>query len=215
MSTGVKLLLGGCIGIVLLIGGCFVLIGVIMNNARTREAGAKSGAITTSPASEPGSSAAAVIPDTATSKWRTESGASQMDDSPTETLYLDSENEITGWLAHERPKLVIRCRERTVDVAVITGMPANPEVGLFNSYSVRIRLDDGAPVKQRWTGSTNNQSLFAPSGLRFAQQISHARTLLFEFTPFNASSATAAFDVRGLDSLLPKVEAACKGHRGK
>lgn len=145
--------------------------------------------------------------------WQVTEETSQMDGSKTVVLALDAENEIKGWLKSTRPALVIRCRERKIDVYANLGVAANPEVGRYNEYTVRIKLDDQPAVRQRWGSSTDNEALFSRNGAALAGQISNAKKMLLEFTPFNASPATVQFNVEGLEKHLPKVRSACTAGR--
>jgi len=145
--------------------------------------------------------------------WRVTEEPSQMDGSKTVLLALDADNEIEGWLKKSRPTLIVRCHEGKTDVYATLGVSANPERGRYNEYTVRIRLDDQPATKQTWGSSTDNEALFARNGAALADQISGAKRMLLEFTPFNASPATVEFNVAGLEKDLPKVKAACSRGR--
>jgi Type VI secretion system VasI, EvfG, VC_A0118 len=140
-------------------------------------------------------------------KWQVSSGSSAMDDSPGQTLTLQAENQIQGWLKTETPTLLIRCRERKIDLIIHVGMSANVEYG--GGHTVRVRLDDRPPEKQNWSESTNNEALFAPRPLDLARRIAAAERMRFEFVPFNASPAIVEFDVHGLKEKLAELEATC------
>lgn len=141
--------------------------------------------------------------------WHVSTGVSEMDGSPTVSLSLSAEGEIQGWMESRTPMLYIRCRENKTDVYVVTGMQANPEYGLFNEASVRVRLDDRPPTRQRWGESTSGDALFAPRPIAFARDLARAERLSFEFTPFNSSPQTVHFQLEGLSPLLPQVADAC------
>jgi hypothetical protein len=141
--------------------------------------------------------------------WSAVEEKSEMDGSSTVTLSLDAENKIQGWLDSRKPLLVIRCAEKKTDVYVAAGMPANPEYGRYNTYGVRIRVDDSTPISQRWTQSTDSRALFSPSPKELAKLLAKSKQLIFEFTPFQSSPATARFNVQGLDGVLEKVAVPC------
>ena len=141
-------------------------------------------------------------------KWVVHESSSQMDDSKTVVLRLDAENTISGWLKKNKANLLIRCKENKTEVYIHTGMAANPEHGT-DAHTVRIRLDKLRAFTERWSESTNNEALFAKTPISLAKKLAHARTMLFEFTPFNANPATSRFDVRGLDQHLNRVAQAC------
>ena len=141
--------------------------------------------------------------------WKLEESASQMDGSNTVTLSLTAAEDIQGWLSKSRPVLFIRCKENKTELYVRTEQQAQPGSGSFNEYSVRIRLDEAKPATERWTGSTDGNALFAPNASKVAERLLKAKTMRFEFTPFNASPATSTFNVEGLDQHMPKLKAAC------
>jgi hypothetical protein len=131
-----------------------------------------------------------------------------MDGSKTVILSSDAENEINVWLGAKRPTLIVRCQEGKTEAYVVTGSAANVE-SETDSHTVRLRFDDRNPVTQHWSESTDHEALFAPSGKLLAKQILKAKTLVFQFTPFNASPATAKFNVSGLDHHIGLVATAC------
>jgi hypothetical protein len=122
---------------------------------------------------------------------------SKMDDSEIIILKLQAENVIHGWLVTNRPVLLIRYKEDDFDVYIVTGMPANPELGT-DTFTVRIRLDKQAAYTQHWQQSTDHRSLFCPAPLELVRRMAAARVMVFEFTAFNASPQIITFDVRGL-----------------
>jgi hypothetical protein len=131
-----------------------------------------------------------------------------MDGSKTVVLSNDAENDIDVWLGSERPSLIVRCQEGRTDAYVVTGTAASVEYDT-DSHTVRLRFDEAGPTTQHWGESTDHQALFAPNGRSLAKQMRGATTLVFQFTPFNASPATAKFNVRGLDKHLGLVAEAC------
>ena len=145
----------------------------------------------------------------ASSKWVVETTKSPMDDSNGLTCSLGAENEIEGWLAKKKPILIFRCKEHKIEAYVITGMASS--VDLYG-HQVRIRIDDGPPLKERWSDSTDNESLFAPRAGELVKRLTKAKTMLFEFVPFNASPATIVFDVRGFEQLTRDLARVCAGH---
>jgi len=142
-------------------------------------------------------------------KWAQSQDTSAMDDSKGVTFFLDAENEITGWLARQKPGLIFRCKEKSTDVYMVTGMPAAVERGDLEGHTVRVRFDDGEAQRQRWSQSTDSKALFARNAVQMARRIAKAKTLRLEFTPFNASPVIATFDVSGFDQHIGRVAAAC------
>lgn len=157
--------------------------------------------VSTSPAA-----AAAAAP---SDHWTVERGTSKMDDSKSVTLSVDASGPISGWLATKVPSLYVRCREHKTNVFVVTGMAAEPELGEYDEYTVRLRLDDGSPFAQMWSESTDKEALFAPEAIALARRLARSKRLRFSFTPFNASHAIAEFDVTGLSTHLPELARTC------
>lgn len=140
--------------------------------------------------------------------WSTDEGVSQMDGSKTITLSLEAEDEIQGWLDQQRPELIIRCKERSTNVYVITGMSSSVEYGT-ETHTVRLRFDDSSPQVEHWSSSTDDKALFAPIPVKLARRLSKSKVFRFEFTPFQASPTIAEFRVEGLGENLDKVAATC------
>jgi hypothetical protein len=181
-----------------MLGGAVILwlIGTIASNQRRSEA-------------------AETIPPPAPDKWQTSESHSQMDDSKTVVLALDSEDQIQGPLGAVRPSLIIRCEEKRTSVYVVTGMAARVEEdiegGPRDFHTVRTRLDDApASTEPYWSESTDHKALFTQyESVGFAKKLAEAQTFTFQFTPFDGSPQVARFDLRGLDVHLHKVAEAC------
>lgn len=153
--------------------------------------------------------ATSVRPSESNDRWNASHDQSQMDGTNGVTFSLSAENEIEGWLAQNRPDLVVRCHEHKTDVYVITGMPAQPELGKYETYTVRLRFDAAQPEAQAWDGSTDSKALFSEHPIGLARRIATTRTLLFQFTPFNASQVIVTFDVRGFAPHLAELTRVC------
>jgi hypothetical protein len=154
----------------------------------------------------PVSGAAATI--TAGSQWQVREQRSAMDGSKTLTVFPEAENDIQGWLEVKKPTLLVRCKERQTDVYVATGMAASVEYGT-DDHAVRLRFGDGAPIAQHWSESTANDALFAPNAVQLARRMAGAKTVAFEFTPFDANPAVVRFNLDGLRPHLDTVASAC------
>jgi hypothetical protein len=161
------------------------------------------------------SEAAESVPSPPADKWLTSESRSQMDDSKTVVLALDSEDKIQGPLGAVKPSLVIRCEEKKTSVYVVTGMAARVEEdiegGPRDFHTVRTRLDDApASTEPYWSESTDHKALFTQyEGVGFAKKLAETQTFTFQFTPFDGSPQVARFDLRGLDVHLHKVAEAC------
>jgi type VI secretion system protein VasI len=196
----------GCLGLLALVAVAW-FIGDAVSDGSPRTESATAASTQSAATSAAPTPAGPPAPQT---KWQVSHGRSPMDDSPSVTLTLEAENRISGWLQNETPRLQIRCRENKTDLYVWTGMAANPELGLYNEHTVRIRVDATTPTTQRWSQSTNNEALFAPQPIALARRLVAGERLVFEFTPFNAGRAVAEFDIRGLRPGLREVATTCK-----
>jgi len=133
-----------------------------------------------------------------------------MDDSKTVMLSLNADAPIQTWLETPTPSLWIRCKEHKTSVYVYTGAPPRAEYGEYGTAQVKLRFDKNKAFVQRWNVTTDMKGLMAPGqAIAFAKQIADADTMLFQFTPHNASPATANFTVTGLTEKLPLVAKAC------
>lgn len=110
---------------------------------------------------------------------------------------------IKVWNGSVTPLLVVRCLDKRTDVFVYTETAAALERQDEN-HSVRLAFDAEEPAGHRWPDSVEHDALFAPDGAVAARQVMAASVMRFEFSPHNAATATAVFDVRGLrDRLQP------------
>jgi type VI secretion system protein VasI len=144
----------------------------------------------------------------AEAQWQIREDKSAMDGTKTVVISRDAENDIQGWLESNRPSLIVRCQERKTEAYIVTGTAANVEYDT-DSHTVRLRFDDGKPITQHWSASTDDKALFAPNAIEFAKNLVGSKLLTFEFTPFNANPAVVHFRLEGLAPYLQKAAAAC------
>ncbi|WP_230467534.1 hypothetical protein [Lujinxingia vulgaris] len=143
-------------------------------------------------------------------KWHVDVRTSEMDDSKTVVLALDSENRVENWLSQKKQaRLLIRCQENRTSAYVNTGMQANPELGNYNKAHARIRLDQDEPKRVNMSESTDGEALFFPGSTRYPKMMEGKTKMLFEFTPFNQGNVRFEFDLTGIDEVLPQVKEAC------
>lgn len=142
-------------------------------------------------------------------KWQVSRDHSQMDDSKRVVLVLPADNTISGYLKTYQPLLVIRCQENKTDLYVDIGVSPNPELGLYNQHTIRLRLDEGKPFKERWSQATSGDALFAPQPIGLARKMVKGERMLFEFVPYNSNAQIAEFDIRGLKPYLAELSETC------
>ena len=127
---------------------------------------------------------------------------------------VNAEETAAAWMKTVRPILVVRCTGGTIEAFVVTDTAAQIEPRT-DAHTVRIGFDDQPPVMERWPDSAEHDALFAPDAAAFATRLASARMLHFGFTPHNAPSVTARFNVSGLAPLLAPAIKDCgwEGHR--
>jgi hypothetical protein len=156
------------------------------------------------------SSAAAVKSTTegASHTWDVTDETDAMDGVKETTLSLQSEDKVSGLIGSHSAYLHIRCTKGKVESFVDVGGPLQYEYG-SDTYSVRIKFDEGPPVKSRWTASTNREALFAPKSAELVKRIESAKVFLFEFTPFQQRETAIRFNVGGLREKLAPIAQTC------
>jgi hypothetical protein len=111
---------------------------------------------------------------------------------------------VSGLRAREVPHLIIRCLEHKTEVYVVTGVSTQPEPKV-GKHTVRLRFDDDQQEREIWDQSADDRALFSQHPIRFVNKVARAKTLTFEFTPFQAGAAVATFSVAGFDKRLPAL----------
>jgi type VI secretion system VasI family protein len=145
-----------------------------------------------------------------TSKWIRIDDKSTMDDTVGVMFSLEAENEISGWLESKRPRLIIRCYEKSTNAYIVTGMQASVESGNLDSHTVVVRFDDQKALKQEWSESTDSKALFSGRAMPFAKAIGTSKRLRVQFTPFNANPQIIEFNVSGFAPYLKELATVCK-----
>jgi hypothetical protein len=123
-------------------------------------------------------------------------------------LTLKAEKEVRGWMKSAVPALTIECGKKKAAVYVETWLPL--EVTQMDKQIVRVQLDGGRPIPQRWQELTNAaMGASARDSAVLLKQFIQSRKLIFQFTPFNSPPAHAEFDISGLDGLAPQLAQTC------
>lgn len=123
-------------------------------------------------------------------------------------LELAARNETQVWMKSVRPTLVFRCIGNRQEVFVFTDSAAAMEAQ-DEDHTVRIGFDGAADRTERWPDSVEHDALFAPDGAGLARELAQARTMRFEYTPHNAATVVAHFDVAGLADKVALDAAPC------
>lgn len=122
---------------------------------------------------------------------------------------LEAGNEVQVWSKVVRPLLTVRCIAGTTEVFVYTQSAAALE-GSDGRHTVRVGIDGGGDVTERWLASADYDALFAENGVAAARRLLGARTMRFGFTPFNGAPVTARFDVAGFNEIAGKLAQTCR-----
>lgn len=144
-------------------------------------------------------------------KWHVSTERSKIDDSLTVVISLAADNSIRGWLETHWPSLVLRCKENKTQAYIVTGMPPNTELGVYDGATAVIRFDDRKAAHVKMNKSTDNKALFFEEwrSIEFIERMERHKTLLFQFTPFNASPTMTTFQLVGLSEPLRRLRKAC------
>jgi hypothetical protein len=143
--------------------------------------------------------------------WEIVQKSNEMDGTKAAYVSVNSANEISGLVGSVRPTLTIQCAKHKPELVINVGGPLQSEYGQYDTYAVRVKFDNGKPLPQRWTGSTNNRAIFSPSPGQLIKQLSKTNTFYLEFTPFEKAETTVTFPVSGLKEKLTAVQDVCGG----
>ncbi len=145
-------------------------------------------------------------PSTPTNRWEVDTSRSEMTDELSVTLRLEAIDPGPASILDIRPALIIRCRERNLDVYVATGSVLREE---DEATPVRIRWGTGVAQETLWSRSTDYSAAFAPEPRRFLKQLLATPDLRLEVQPYDALPKVITFNARGLDRHAKQLNAAC------
>jgi hypothetical protein len=117
---------------------------------------------------------------------------------------MDSTKEIALMTdATNKPKstLIVRFKDKKLDVYVNTDQIVNDE-----SASVRIKFDDGVPIRQTWTRSTDYRAISSPESYGLIAKLQTSAKFYIEYQPYQRVPDTIIFNVEGLAAVLPQEE---------
>ena len=121
---------------------------------------------------------------------------------------VPSTSRVQVWMRRVQPMLVVRCRANTLEAFVFTDSAAKMEPQ-DQDHTVRVQFDGQAAVSERWPDSSEHDALFARDPQTFVRQLLAASTLQFSFSPHNADSVVAVFNVAGLQDHLATAAKSC------
>jgi hypothetical protein len=127
------------------------------------------------------------------------------------TLELPALSLVRGSVFQVRPVLVVRCRDKELEVFVLTGsaLDSNDSV----TTPVRVHWGTGTGDDSRWNRSTDGKSAFTPDPRGFLRQLVDAPDLRLEVHPAGGSPQLIRFNARGIDRHVVQVNSVCPVRR--
>jgi type VI secretion system protein VasI len=137
-----------------------------------------------------------------TGKWNLSEEIDPLYGTPTVIIALDSEK---GTSTRGKPiKLIIRCKDGRTEAYTRWTEYLGREAFLTT------RLGTGEVTNYHWNISTDNQAAFYPGNPKnFIEQLRRVDTFIAEVRPYDKDPITAVFFLKGLESALAPIQAAC------
>jgi len=133
----------------------------------------------------------------AVQEWSIEDSKSPVDNSPEVFATLTSEDG--------RSELIIRCKERKIELAVLPS-------GLFalESGTVLLQINDGPAVTASWSASSNSKGLFASNAIALIKRLPDGGKLFVRATGYSRQADDATFQLGAVTVVKNRISAACK-----
>jgi hypothetical protein len=120
---------------------------------------------------------------------------------------VDGSPEVFATLTSEdgRSELIMRCKERKVDLAVLPS-------GLFavQRAMVMLQINDGPAVTGAWRASSNGKGLFASNAVALIGTLPDGGKLFVRATGFSRQADDATFQLGAVTAVKDRISAACK-----
>ena len=159
--------------------------------------------IDSTPAVSPIKSKPAVLAFNGKGKWDESIKTDPITDEKIVTATIKSNDFQTSY--NSKTAMLIRCDNRKIDIFVA-----------FDDYlgnkSIRVtsRVDKDKPEINSWDLSTNNQAAFYPRGDKdLLKRLFSAEQFVVRATPYNESTKTLIFDVKGIYNVLEPHQQTC------
>ena len=145
-------------------------------------------------------------------KWQIQEDKSQLDDSATVILSVDSTATIAGQYGSAGPAtLVLRCQEGTTSAFMTLNDMFLADIEGFGT--VNFRIDDKKADKVQMRASTDNKALGLWDGrgsIPFIKKLMAGQKVVFRATPMSESPVEFSFDLAGLTPAIASLRKACK-----
>ena len=140
--------------------------------------------------------------------WAVQTDISPIDDSTNVYLAVPGDQAFKGWLKSYNPQLMLRCKENVTELLIHTGMAPDVEYG-HRGATTTLRYDTEKAYKLRMSKSTDGEALFFPNPISNIKKMMNHSTLLFQFTPYNASPTMTTFKISGLSEAAKPLREHC------
>ncbi len=143
-------------------------------------------------------------------KWKVERKKDPILDTTNISAHLRAMEEKKS-LFTDGKYLLLRCRERKLDVIIIWGGIAPLGFSIRNaSNDVIVRFDTTAPETQSWPRSTGSDASFSPRPNEFMSLLAQHNKLAVRTYPTKGNSLTAVFDLSEAKPIVNEVNVACR-----
>ena len=129
--------------------------------------------------------------------WETNVKINPMDDSKSYIFSIEAESGTNAYL--EKPTLILRMKSGITDVYISWG------TYLGNDPKVLTRMPGQTATADNWISSDDKTATFLPSKYdekRFIKRLRGVSQVVFQATPYSASSITAVFKMEGLKEAV-------------
>lgn len=153
-------------------------------------------------ASTPPTSAHGTPPSPASTNWEYQIGSPDlMDHDVIEALIAHSD------VNHSDLMVVCHSKNKPEILFTLDGAQPEPELGLYNEHTVKIRFDEAAPRVELWTPATNNHALYTEHPKLLVKSLTKAGDFYFQYQQFEGGNVTTHFKVSGLQDILKQHQA--------
>ena len=145
-------------------------------------------------------------------KWRVVEDAGR--GHPTTTLVLDADNDVVDRLNQKgTPQLRVGCSGGQLSVLVAPGVPSVHAIAEESTYAlyaeVSLTREGATEVQLRADLKGGDAALHLPDPGTLVQDLRDTNKVFISYAPFASKPVVATFDVRGLDTVLERLQGRC------
>ena len=139
-------------------------------------------------------------------EWVVLTGTNEMDD----VDYIGIGKASNNYVRNKKPALLgLGCQDKKLAIFIDLMTYPDPELGKYNEYTVRIRIDGEKPKKKIWYQGTNPRIVASKKPKKLIKKMNNANEMKFEFTEHVAGKKVLVFDLSGAGPFLKQVADAC------